>query len=169
MSLRDDIRLVTDELSSKSDRTVAITATALIDPLAEACLLARFRVVCTLNVHQPEFEKTLKSFIGDSLSAKITLLYLLGGIAEWAFEDLRIVVQIRNRFAHENIIGLSDNYSTGAAGASKLSFDTPRIREMCLALSAPERFLKMIGSSPLDPRRPRDRYQLSVLGLIFAL
>src|SRR5580658_1096351 len=106
LKMTDEVRLIMDDLSSRSDRTVAISSMALLEPVVEGLLLSKLRAIGKLNSGQKKFNKTLAGFVGwnkpiDSFGKQLTLLYLIGAIAQWAFDDLKTLSKMRNDFAHK--------------------------------------------------------------------
>lgn len=107
------------ELESQSDRGVAIVGVAWI----EEALVAAIRAFLEKNT--AAWDRLFrKSGPMSSLSAKIDLARLLAMTSDAIHSDLHILREIRNEFAH----AVLDKDNTA------LSFQTPRIKDKCLAL-----------------------------------
>jgi DNA-binding MltR family transcriptional regulator len=167
--MSDEVRLIMDDLSSRSDRTVAISSMALLEPVVEGLLLSKLRAIGKLNSAQKTFNKTLAGFIDwnkpiDSFGKQLTLLYLIGAIAQWAFDDLKTLSKMRNDFAHKPYL------DHGRLKYSRLTFDSQIIKDQCAKLTAPKRFRDLLKEAlNLDLTKQRDQFLLSVLGFRAAL
>jgi hypothetical protein len=82
----------------KNDRAIAIVGAAFLDTLLEH-ILVNFLV---------DDEKEVKKMLKETYSNKITMAYCLGLIGKTIREDLRLVGEIRNRFAHDLYASFND-------------------------------------------------------------
>jgi DNA-binding MltR family transcriptional regulator len=117
-------------LKNETDRSVAIVAGCMLDDLLEKLLKASF-----VKSHQVKSlfsnDRLLQSFF-----AKISIAYCSGLIPTAIYHDLRIICEIRNRFAHGFSQGLSfnDTAISGKIGAFELihksttAIDAPRLK-----------------------------------------
>jgi hypothetical protein len=89
------VKLFSEALKQENDRAVAIISACLIDNLLEGLLRAFY--VKDTNV------KTIfkNDQILQSLFAKINIAYFSGLIPLVIYHDLKIICEIRNKFAHE--------------------------------------------------------------------
>jgi DNA-binding MltR family transcriptional regulator len=88
-----------DQIKRDSDRAVAIVGAAIIEDRLAEFLLRR----CASNSSS---QRTARNFFGTngplgSFGAKIDAAFVFQHITKEAHEDLRLVKDIRNRFAHE--------------------------------------------------------------------
>ncbi len=102
-------------LIQESDRGSVLMAAAFIED----------KLGCLLELYFIENEKVCKQLLNGNgalatFSSKIDLTFLLGLIPKNIFNDLHILRKIRNDFAHT---------------ASKISFETPSIKDRTKALS----------------------------------
>lgn len=109
-----------EEINDQSDRGAAIVGAAWLEESMSAALESY------LHSHPKSWERL---FGGNgplgTFSAKIDLSRLLGLITDVIWSDLHILRDIRNQFAHQVV---------HKADQSRLSFNTPHIRDKCLAL-----------------------------------
>ena len=92
--------LLFDALARESDRGLVLTGVTFLDEALEVLLRAKFRD----RSEKPEaVVNLLFAPIGplSSFWAKIRLAYALSLIRSWVYEDLEVLRQLRNRFAHQ--------------------------------------------------------------------
>jgi hypothetical protein len=129
----DDLAAL-DELATGSPRSAAIVATILVEDALRWCLCGFF----SRTLDEAElFDKQGAPL--SSFHAKIVIGHALGIYGEVTRDDLRRMKLIRNAFAHS---------------PRAVTFETPEIREKCLALSYVNVIrTKTCGSPPdTDPR-----------------
>ncbi len=107
------------EINTQSDRGVAIIGMALLEEELQAAIISFLE----------DDKKSSERLFGRSgplsnLSSKIDLARLLGMSSKAITSDLHILREIRNEFAH----------SVTSKDASILSFNSPHIKDKCLAL-----------------------------------
>jgi DNA-binding MltR family transcriptional regulator len=110
----DQLNRTFDEVFKQTDRASAIVSSALLEELLERLLLA-----CLIDhgsVKRDLFEGMAPL---STMSAKINLAYYLGLLERSEFEDLKLIKNIRNDFAHS---------------FEGINFETQRIRDKCLRL-----------------------------------
>lgn len=109
-----------EEINDQSDRGAAIVGAAWLEESISAALES------FLHAHPKSWQRL---FAGNgpmaTFSAKIDLTRLLGLTTDSIWSDLHILRDVRNLFAHR--IAHKDDHS-------KLSFNTPQIRDKCLSL-----------------------------------
>ncbi|MFO7772965.1 MAG: hypothetical protein R6V59_03340 [Dehalococcoidia bacterium] len=82
-------------LQQPSDRATAIISTCLLDDLLE-------RLLRTFYIKDPAVKSIFRDdHILQSFYAKINIAYFSGLIPKAIYHDLKLVCEIRNRFAHE--------------------------------------------------------------------
>ncbi len=107
------------ELNGQSDRGVAIVGVAWIEEALVAAIHA------FLEKDKTAWDRLFrKSGPLSSLSAKIDLARLLAMTSDAIHSDLHILRDVRNEFAH-SVLDKDD---------SPLTFQSPRIKDKCLAL-----------------------------------
>lgn len=121
-ALQQALALV-QEIETQTDRGAAIIGAAWIEEEINAAIES------FLNKDKSSWDRLFrKSGPLSSFSAKIDLARLLGIVSAVVSSDLHIIRTIRNDFAHS--ILEKDN--------SILSFNTPRIKDKCLAIRSVE-------------------------------
>ena len=89
-----------DALSKESDRAVAVIAVCVLDDLLE-------RIIRASYVKNPQVKSLFKNdHILQSFFAKINIAYFSGLIPDVFYHDLKLICEIRNRFAHALIADL---------------------------------------------------------------
>lgn len=109
----------TAELSKETDRGVALVSVSYLDTLLKHLVCSR----STLDRRKIEMKLGMFGANGpmDSFSNKIKICYLFGLLTDIEYQDLDIIRDIRNDFAHL---------------LSGLSFDTSNIADTCRSLHA---------------------------------
>jgi DNA-binding MltR family transcriptional regulator len=110
----DQLNRTFDEVFKQTDRASAIVSSALLEELLERLLLA-FLADHT-SVKRDLFDGIAPL---STMSAKINLAYHLGLLEQTEFEDLKIIKNVRNDFAHS---------------FEGINFETQRIRDKCVLL-----------------------------------
>lgn len=87
--------LILEELTQSSDRTKVILGSAILEELLERLLKKHF--ILNTKLTEEVFEPS--AFLG-SFSSKIKISFLLGLISQEMFDDLEIIRELRNKFAH---------------------------------------------------------------------
>ena len=114
----------------ESDRAVAIIAVCLLDDLLEKVIRASY-------IRDPQVKSLFKNdHILQSFFAKINIVYFSGLIPKVIYHDLKLICEIRNRFAHavianlrfthETIVQRIDRFALGPKTISELS--APRVK-----------------------------------------
>jgi Mannitol repressor. len=110
----DQLNRTFDEVFRQTDRASAIVSSALLEELLERLLLAY--LVDNVSVKRDLFEGIAPL---STMSAKINLAYYLGLLGQNEFDDLKLIKNIRNDFAHS---------------FEGINFETQRIKDKCLLL-----------------------------------
>ena len=113
-SFGDQLNQTFDEVFKQPDRASAIVSTALLEELLE-------RLLHAFLVEHESAERDLFEGMAplSTMSAKINLAYYLGLLKQSEFEDLKLIKNIRNDFAHS---------------FEAINFETQRIKDKCLRL-----------------------------------
>jgi hypothetical protein len=128
----DDLAAL-DEAATASPRAAAIVASSLVEDALRWCLCGFFTPV----VDEAEMFDSAVAPLA-SFHAKIVMGYALGIYGEVTREDLRRIKLIRNAFAHS---------------PRAITFETPDVKEQCLALSYVSRIQTAVTLRPYsDPR-----------------
>ena len=91
-----------------------------------------------------------------SLSAKYKIAYCLNLISKIAYDDIRYIAKIRNRFAH------TEN--------PQLDFTNDQISDYCRNLQSPEIFLKQVnGEYKEDLKIPEERFKVGIMMIVEAI
>jgi DNA-binding MltR family transcriptional regulator len=118
------MQALTEELNEQSDRGLAIVGAAWVEEAITGTLES------LLHTDTKGWERL---FEGNgpmsSFAAKIDILYALGLTSEAIQSDMHRLRAIRNMFAHQ---------ITHRKTHSKLTFNTPEIKDRCLALKCVE-------------------------------
>jgi DNA-binding MltR family transcriptional regulator len=110
----DQLNRTFEEVFKQTDRASAIVSSALLEELLERLVLA------FLMDHQAAKRDLFDGMTPlSTMSAKINLAYYLGLLEQNEFEDLKLIKNIRNDFAH--------SFET-------INFETQRIKDKCLQL-----------------------------------
>lgn len=84
-----------EALTRESDRAIAIISACLLDNLLEKLIRASY-------IKDPRVKSLFKNdHILQTFFAKINIAYFSGLIPKFTYDDLKLVCEIRNRFAHE--------------------------------------------------------------------
>lgn len=110
----DQLNRTFDEVFKQTDRASAIVSSALLEELLERLLLAF--LADRTSVKRDLFDGMAPL---STMSAKINLAYYLGLLEQTEFEDLKIIKNVRNDFAHS---------------FEGINFETQRIRDKCVLL-----------------------------------
>ena len=158
-----DEKSIIDELSSDSDRAVAIIAGSMIETRLETSILCRTR-------RDPIIEDRLFQPSGPlgSFTTKIDLAYLFGLITEPAYRDLVILKDIRNAFAHKLSI---KNFNTTSIKDKTMNLNLVETNVGNFTGAAGETLIKPMSNAGLprlnvhdyDKRKkqPRTRYLIT--------
>lgn len=95
-----------DSLEKESDRAVAVIVGCLLDNMVER-LLRAFYVKDTQVKHLFTNDHILQTFF-----AKINIAYFSGLLPRVIYHDLKLICEIRNKFAHEVTSGFSFSNET---------------------------------------------------------
>jgi len=83
-----------DALGKESDRAIGIIAACLLDNLLE-------KLIRTSYIKDPQVKSLFKNDrILQSFFSKISIAYFSGLIPKFVYHDLKLICEIRNRFAH---------------------------------------------------------------------
>jgi DNA-binding MltR family transcriptional regulator len=122
-----------EALSKESDRAIAIIATCLLDNLLEKLITVSF-------IDDPRKKHLFKNdHILQTFYAKINIAYYSGLIPKFIYDDLKLICEIRNRFAHEVTQNLDFKADSISKRINKFSLksktldniDIPRIKFIC--------------------------------------
>ena len=126
----DELEPFWETFARESDRAVAIIAVCLLDELLEKVIRASY-------VKDPQVKSLFKNdHILQSFFAKINIAYFSGLIPKVIYHDLKLICEIRNRFAHaviadlrftdKTIVQRIDRFALGPKTINELS--GPRIK-----------------------------------------
>lgn len=125
------------ELYKSSDRAAAIMAATIVENRLTAAIKHRFNPHIAVQKEMFRSSGPLGSF-----SAKIKLAYLMGLCSDEAYNDLEIMKEIRNRFAHR--LDVKD-------------FNSQRIADWCKNFKLIELMVFEVGTqNPVITRKPGD-------------
>jgi len=138
----DDWQVILEELQSQSDRAAAIVGVALLD----ANLERAFRTVMLEALSQNDLSDLFEGPTAPlgSYSGKVRVAHAFGMIGDKSFADLKILGQVRNRFAHKLEIR---------------SFEQEEIRQLCDQL----RLADIRFATDTPPASPRERFINSIV------
>ena len=144
----DDWREVLTELKAQTDRGVAVVGLALLDAKIGKAL----RLIFVPGLSQHELDDLFDGPVAPlgSFSAKVRVAHALGLIGDESKADLRLLGQIRNKFAHRLEIR---------------SFENPTILKLCGDLSLADR----VFESQERPVEARARFIQSVINIMHFL
>jgi hypothetical protein len=152
---------------SGDDRTIAIMAAALIDETLERAL--RFYLTgCTIIETKSDGQvisrdhKVASALFGalgslSTFSSKIDMSRALGIIGETAYSDLKIIKDIRNKFAHHWLMEDAKGKLSG------VSFKTRKIVGWCGSLKG----WRAINED--GPKKARDKFRYTCLSITMSL
>jgi DNA-binding MltR family transcriptional regulator len=93
-------------LEQENDRAFAIISGCLIDNMLE-------RLIRAFYIKDPAVKSIFKSdHMLQSLSSKINIAYFSGLLPKTIYHDLKIICEIRNKFAHETIVNFTFDGAT---------------------------------------------------------
>jgi DNA-binding MltR family transcriptional regulator len=104
------------ELSEQTDRGAAIMAAAMLDEILKEFISSLMDTEPASAKRKSAIQNILKR---SQFAAKIELAYASGWISEDEFDDLNVIRDIRNAFAHFS---------------QKLTFSNPKIKNSCCNL-----------------------------------
>jgi len=151
---RDEFSSFLQEFQQETDRAAAVLAMAYIDSKLEELLRSKFVSKHKIINNLFDGQGGLSSF-----SAKVSIAYAVGLISLLAAQDLHVIRQIRNDFAHKS---------------HGLSFQTASIANRVSALHSLKFLEKAVTSEgkpmPFDivPTDPRKRFNLAVTFLLIS-
>jgi len=146
---------IDDMFREKSDRAFGIVATCYLDNMLEKLIRASY-------IKNPQVESLFKKAqILQPFFTKINIAYFSGLIPKFLYHDLKLICEIRNRFAHEVIAELR---FTNEAIAQRIDrcelrpktldgISTPRLKFIIVVtqIGALLRFLEMVLSKVRPP------------------
>lgn len=139
---REHWRRAMEEIKSADDRSTAIVGGSIV----EDCLTAYLRSETIAG----SIADNLFDNVIDSFGHKISAAYVFALIDDQVRRELDLIRKIRNAFAHRILADVE--------GTKKLTFGTPRIKDLCTALESPNWF-------PTAQSDPKERFCLSVMAL----
>jgi DNA-binding MltR family transcriptional regulator len=122
-------------LSTEADFPCVVVSLSFIDQCL-ASLLHRFFIDGSTADRLLDHRGALGSFI-----ARVDLSYCLGLITKELFQNLHVLGEIRNVFAHSRF---------------KLSFDSPRIKDLCELLTFPKAKGLTVNTDTCESRQTTD-------------
>jgi len=112
-----DVRKLADTLNNESDVVVVLVGTSFLETTLGSLLQHHFAKSCvTERLLSPR--GALGTFQG-----KMDTAYCLGLISKRRFQDLGVIAEIRNKFAHSHL---------------ELSFQQPEVFDLCQKLQYPD-------------------------------
>jgi DNA-binding MltR family transcriptional regulator len=140
--LSKDTQSFYDVLNNESDLGVVLVAASYIDASLGA-LLQRFLMESSVATKLLD----VKSGPLGSLAPRADACYCLGLVDKWLYQDLLIIAEIRNQFAHHHLA---------------LSFAVPEVAQQCEKLAYVANLKNGNTNKPLlEPERlqhPRDKF-----------
>ena len=132
----DELQPFWKAFEKESDRSVAILATCLLDDSLE-------RIIGLSYVKDPHVKSLFKNdHILQSYFAKINIAYFSGLIPTVVYHDLKLICEIRNKFAHAVVADLGFTNEAIVRRIDKFVFGPKTIP----ALSAPKtRFIMVVS------------------------
>lgn len=139
--LSGESKRIFDVLNEEIDLAVALIGTSFLSACLEKIIFLSFsnRGSTATEILDPN-KGCLGSFVN-----RARLLYCLGHIGKPRFQDLEIIGQIRNRFAHEHL---------------QVTFEDPKVAAFCKRLKVPDWSSGMKSEEYLQ--YPRRRFVLTV-------
>jgi hypothetical protein len=139
--------------TGRSDRAVAILIAIQLEEALHQALLGWLRPLSKTE-HNQIFGATAPL---SGFAARIRMSYAMGVIGSKTRDELNVIREVRNAFAHSG---------------RELSFDTPEVRNACAFLSAA--YWQMGGQEARRGRKvpgrdARDRYHAAAENIIFRL
>jgi mannitol operon repressor len=113
LSSKEDLDAILAEMRNPSDRACALILSSLLDSALVALLSTRMTEITETERRTLFYGES--AFLG-SLSAKIRLSYALGLISSAQYDDLKVIKDVRNVFAHST---------------KQIEFSHPLISERC--------------------------------------
>lgn len=121
----DELHPFWKTFGEESDRAIAVVAACLLDDLLE-------RIIRASYIQDPGVKSLFKdSSMLQPFSIKISIAYFSGLIPHSIYHDLKLICEIRNRFAHaviadlkftdETIVHKIDRFVIGPQGIPELS------------------------------------------------
>lgn len=111
----DELQPIWQALSHETDRTTAILSASVLDDLLEKLIRASFIKNTRVNSIFKD-DHILQSFF-----AKINITYFSGLKPEVFYHDLKLIGEIRNRFAHSIVADLEFTHETISQRIDKFS------------------------------------------------
>jgi DNA-binding MltR family transcriptional regulator len=142
-SLPEDAAPIIDELRKQTDRGAAIIAATFLDNLLQIALERRF-LHLSKDQHKALFGRMAPL---STFSAKIEIAYAAGLFGKSAYNNIQMIRNVRNKFAHK---------------LERLHFDHPQIAKF---IDDPQRKKAIIGS----PSSRRDEFLITFALLIILL
>jgi hypothetical protein len=130
------------ELEKESDRALAIVSAAYLDHLLEILISTKYKLSKGKREHLFKYPAGML----HSFAFKITFAHMTGLISENEKQDLNILRDVRNAFAHQ-LIGIS--------------FETKQIAEVCKNL--------VLARSGGKPSTAREQYKKSAVRIMVEL
>jgi DNA-binding MltR family transcriptional regulator len=150
--LSEDTRHLVDVLNSEGDLACVVVGAAFLDAALKTLLSEKLLKSSDTTVKLLDDGGPLGTF-----SARADLAYCLSLVSKHRHKDLRLVMEIRNQFAHRHL---------------KLAFDDSTVREMCGRLNEWKMLLhgqEEDTTSELTPKelntKARNQFNLSVIFL----
>lgn len=141
----EDITSLLDEIGSATDRSAAIMGGSLLENFLALAIMSRFRPLDPKQRDQLFERGPLAGFY-----AKVNLGFALGLYESEARDDLHLIRQIRNEFAHS---------------MTPCRFGDRRVKEYCDKLQSPTR----IARDPSRADSPKRRFLDTLLHLVTGL
>jgi DNA-binding MltR family transcriptional regulator len=93
--MEDDLDPFLNSLDKFSDRELVILSASLLDDYLET-------IITTAYIKDEKVKSIFKDeHVLQSFYTKINVAYFSGLIPKWLFNDLRLICEIRNKFAHK--------------------------------------------------------------------
>jgi DNA-binding MltR family transcriptional regulator len=97
----EDLKPFFESIEQENDRAFAIISACLVDNMLE-------RIIQAFYIRDPKVKSIFKNdHLLQSLSSKIHIAYFSGLLPKTIYHDLKLICEIRNRFAHETIVKLT--------------------------------------------------------------
>jgi len=120
----EELKPFWETFAKENDRTVAITSVCLLDHVLEKLIQSSY-------VKDSQVKSLFKNdHILQSFFAKVNIAYFSGLIPKIIYHDLKLICEIRNRFAHAVIADLRFTHETIAQRIDRFALGPKTISEL---------------------------------------
>lgn len=137
VNLQEHWDTITNELNSDNPRVCAIIGGTIIDSALEYALRCRLRKDASIAVLGRD-----GSF--GTARARADLAYAMGAIPAEIYADIKLILEIRNKFAHTLLLPAQ----SGSHPLEPLSFKTPVVAGKCTGLQIARALVSRVEGEP---------------------